>query len=87
VVAGIEENKNVEFTVFPNPSNGKFTILLNKNWKEFSIEISDLSGRLIHSEKYVSNTIVQFDLKDEKGMFLITISCDEQKYSSRIVVE
>lgn len=86
VVAGIEENNISEINVFPNPNNGKFTLVPYKNWSDYSIDITDLSGRLIRSEKYTSNTIVQFELKDEKGIFLLTITSNGQKYSSRIIV-
>lgn len=86
VVAGIEENSEEAFNVFPNPNNGEFTIVPNKNWNIFSVEITDLSGRIIQSEKYTSNSTVHLDLKEEKGMFFLTMTNDEKQYSARIIV-
>lgn len=51
--ASVEENKaisNEKFSVYPNPSNGRFKINSNKN-EEFLVSLFDLSGReLIQAE-------------------------------------
>ncbi|MCF6333224.1 MAG: T9SS type A sorting domain-containing protein [Draconibacterium sp.] len=62
---------NIEFNIYPNPSNGMFTIesvdLKNQN---FDIEIINQLGQVILSKQSYSNQKNQFDLSEtENGIF------------------
>ncbi|MBX7224535.1 MAG: fibronectin type III domain-containing protein, partial [Chitinophagales bacterium] len=48
-----DPEKTLQLTVFPNPSNGIINIKSNANVdEEILIEISDLSGKIVFTEKY-----------------------------------
>ena len=55
---GIENlsRENPDMKLYPNPSSGKFTLSIkNANWNDACIQISDIQGRLVYSEKLPSN--------------------------------
>jgi hypothetical protein len=47
---GMEENTASDFTVFPNPGNGDFTIQCGDNAGLTTIEMMDVRGRMVYSE-------------------------------------
>lgn len=47
---GVQEIAALEFTVFPNPGNGDFTIQMGEDAGRTTIEFIDLGGRVAHAE-------------------------------------
>ena len=46
---GLDENIDIQFNVFPNPTNGLFNVALNREFeKEITLSVYDLCGRLIY---------------------------------------
>lgn len=71
-------------SIFPNPSNGKLTIL-SKNDQILELTISKISGKLIKSMKCsVSENIILHDLSP--GIYLIEYNLNSRKYQRRIVI-
>lgn len=74
------DTKTQGFQIFPNPTNDKINISLNEiSNKNISIEIIDISGKLIYSETYNNFSETVIDLTgNAKGIyFLRIISTDE----------
>jgi hypothetical protein len=73
---GIKEQKNLKtFRVYPNPSNGNFTIERNSSFENENITISDFSGRKILTQK-TNNGSMKHNLNCEnlaKGVYFVTI--------------
>lgn len=75
-------NKN-EVSIFPNPSNGKFTITYPSATRE--IQISNSLGKIIQT-KYVDNeTNSEFELS-ENGIYLIQIKTDKQTITKKLII-
>ncbi|MFT4661340.1 MAG: hypothetical protein ACI8XB_001615 [Patiriisocius sp.] len=77
VVTGIEEITEVEFSVFPNPSNGQFIINTNVNVKNGSLNVMDLQGRIIHSQNLNlrNNTNNEVSIPDATtGIYFLNIN-------------
>ena len=67
--------------VYPNPSDGKFSILTDL--AEFEIIVHDLFGRMI----YCGKNIREIDLGEEsKGIYLVQILSDNLFSTQRVVV-
>jgi hypothetical protein len=69
--ASILEQEEVQFNMYPNPSNGSFTIDLPQVEGEVEIEIVDLTGRVIFSETYFNTDKIQISLDESNGMYVL----------------
>lgn len=79
-----EEETNSEVTVYPNPTNGEVTLLYSTNIK--SIEIYDLSGKLVISQENIDQSKVQIDLSPfESGIYNFKLSIDDTIITGKIV--
>jgi PKD repeat protein len=77
--------------VFPNPSNGQFTI--NVNWpreRDIYIELFSLQGTKIYASTIKQpDTIVKLPITlpdDLKGLYLLYIHIDDKVYSKKIFI-
>jgi len=70
---GQDEIENTTFSIYPNPSNGAFTISLHKDTHATQMHVSDLEGRLIESKTYVEKTCLDLP----KGVYFITLLNDD----------
>lgn len=77
------------FAVYPNPNNGQFTVKLNlEEGKKYNLEITNLLGQTIRSEKIDEKLYTKtFNLRD-KGVFIVSLT-DEQniRRTQKIIVE
>lgn len=68
----IKEQKIVDFTIAPNPTNGLFSINLLDNLNQ-SIRISDATGKIIFEREITGNTIT-LDLSTiQNGIYFVTV--------------
>jgi lysyl endopeptidase len=82
---GIGEN-SIEFSIYPNPSNGIFNIQLNNSGNEVKIDIVDVTGRLIFTELIVGQSSFTIDLSNKAdGTYFIRISDGVSQRSKPIV--
>jgi hypothetical protein len=74
------------FTVFPNPSNGIFTINLN-NENKATMEVVDITGKVIKTAQLNKNDHYILDLSGyAKGQYMIKMNGEHQQLQ-KIVIE
>lgn len=72
-------------SIFPNPSNGDFSITIDKNISgSVNIEIIDVSGKVIYSEAMINGKLNISDLAD--GVYTLKIKNNDQVFTKRVVV-
>ncbi|MBI1315970.1 T9SS type A sorting domain-containing protein [bacterium] len=77
------ENEVVDFKLYPNPSNGLFSITLEETAR---VEILDLSGRFVWGRAYPAG-ISSIDATTwPKGVYVIRVSTAKGASSRRVVV-
>ncbi len=84
---GIEEMEMAFLNVYPNPSNGSFTInhdaLKNASWSLY-----DISGKLIHSERIASGSTSTFvNANVPSGVYSLRIIAEDMQLQKSVVVE
>ena len=74
--------------VFPNPSNGSFTVLLGAHERTVVATLYDLSGRQLAQRVAGSDTaVLYFDQANlPSGMYLLSVASDEMVTQERIVI-
>lgn len=90
---GIEETPKRDesfFSLFPNPSNGVFTLQFGEsvNGKSYNILVSNILGQIVYSEKIVINYQLDVNLQHlQKGVYFIQIEGENKKQTQKILIQ
>lgn len=81
----VSENSELfNFSIFPNPSNGSFTIEYNEdNYRDLKFEILDVLGQKLHEGAIVPNTKNEINFNVSNGIYFIKITTKENKILSQ----
>ncbi len=83
---GITENDfSNKLILYPNPTDGDFSIDLGKQYQTISITITDLQGKLLFSKRYKERRILDLKLEQTAGIYLLTIESGDNKKVVRLV--
>ena len=64
----------LDFTLYPNPSNGTFNVQLNvANLQYYTLTVTDLTGRTIYTSPLTSNNMYIDLVNASNGTYLITV--------------
>ena len=86
--AGIIENSfGKSLLVYPNPTDGSFIIDLGLNYEAISVSITDLNGKEIQSNKYNNSELLNLEIHEPVGVYLLIIESGEKKAVIRLVKE
>lgn len=79
------------FTLYPNPNNGNFTIQFNSNTgNEIKVNVHDVRGREIFAKSYNNNGLINESLQlnnVQSGVYLVTVQDGARKEVKKIVVQ
>ncbi len=82
--AGFDENVPIETQVFPNPSNGVFSLSSSDDLK--SMIILTLTGQIVYQATDPENSI--FDLSDiPKGVYIAKIQNNNKLFMHKIIIQ
>ncbi len=77
----------VQFSVFPNPSNGSFFVSVPADLTSAAIKLTDISGRLI-LEREMNMPTEQVNTEAlAKGIYILTLQSNRGTASKKLVVE
>jgi hypothetical protein len=90
-LVGIDDNQKTtenSVTVFPNPSQGNFTL----NWNDFTkgaiqINIHNQLGELVLLRRFINQNSASFNLPLAAGMYFIELSGDEKVITRKISIQ
>ncbi len=77
IVLGTEENNFNQISMYPNPTIGKFTIDFGKEYSNILVEIINILGQVIFSERYASAQRINQELNASEGIYLVKVSTAE----------
>lgn len=74
------------FQIYPNPSNGKFNVLMKKNTAT-EVQIFDIAGRLVHSQNNITNN-TSIDLTSfAKGNYIMVFNVNGKKVAKKVIIK
>ena len=86
----VEENNLEAFSVFPNPSNGAFTVKLQSHsGEDINIKVYDIRGRKLFENRFKNTTNFRENIRLDNapsGMYLIHISDGLRTVTKKIIV-
>lgn len=87
VLVGIMENtSNANFSLYPNPTSGIFSIELNNHYAEVLVNIYSLDGRLLHSERKENIDRLKMEFSQQKGIYLVEVLADTENRTFKIII-
>ena len=87
IVNSINHEFSSSYRIYPNPTNGKLFINIDKETKENIVRVYDLQGRLLLENKFDTNKISISLIGYPKGTYLIKILNENNQLTRRIIVE
>jgi len=69
----IENNLSDRLSVYPNPTTGELVIDLGRNYKEITVEMSNLTGQIVSTRNFESSAILKLAMPTDSGLYLLTI--------------
>ncbi len=84
---GIAEQGHETIQIFPNPGDGKFTVIAPKSDPIMHLQVSDLTGKRIFSHTYDGLQRIYIDLGNvAKGVYIIQLQSLERVIVRRLIV-
>ncbi|MDC8001706.1 T9SS type A sorting domain-containing protein [Aequorivita todarodis] len=74
IVLGTEENTLSNISMYPNPSNGRFTINLGREYTDVTVQVINMLGQVISSSKYASARSVEKEINAPAGIYFVKVS-------------
>jgi len=74
---GLDDNNLLVTNLYPNPTNGNFTIDLGKEFTDVSTQITNMLGQVISSSTYASARTIEQEITASAGMYFVNISTSE----------
>ena len=79
------------FSFYPNPSKGTFNIQFKEVVSDFSVEIFDVTGKVIYNKEFSKNSdlVNEIKIQDEisKGIYFMNIKTNEGLITKKIIIE
>lgn len=81
----IDEAAGINASIYPNPSNGIFTLQLEKS-EALNIRVMDVSGKVIRAEKLSGSTLYSIDMRDAPiGVYVMEIETNQGRSFKKLV--
>ncbi len=88
-VGPINEGEDInQIDIYPNPSNGIFTVDFNTNVKNIQATLTDLSGRVVFKSTLNNEDSKSIDVQElPRGMYLLNLEGDRFKKQTKIILQ
>ena len=87
ITASIEEINNVKLEIYPNPSTGEIHVTFRESQNGSKLKIVNAEGRLVYTRELGPENELEIQLSQPAGIYILTITDGESKYSKKIVLE
>ncbi len=83
-ITSIEQNRSADWFVYPNPSNGQFTI--NGLENNDRIKVMDATGRIIIQQQLNNNPAINLSIKN-KGLYIIELERNNYIEHRKLIIQ
>ncbi|MCJ8288130.1 MAG: T9SS type A sorting domain-containing protein [Crocinitomicaceae bacterium] len=85
--ADIDQHFLESISLYPNPTEGKFTIDLGEFKDNVTIVLRDVRGRLLESNQYISVEMIDMFIEYPTGMYFLEITSNNENAVLRVVLK
>ena len=83
-------NNSFEFNIYPNPTEGQFTLIVPTTREAMNVEVFDTKGQLIYSElmNAVDSRINKVNIDQlSKGLYFVKVSDNKSSSIKKLIVQ
>ncbi len=74
ILLGTDQNSLSNLVLYPNPSNGQFTIDLGREYTDVNVQVYNMLGQQISSEKFASAKTIAQEINASAGIYFVKVS-------------
>lgn len=86
-LASTSHPEKFDFTVFPNPTDGKFNIQLPQSDSKINVKLTDETGKIIPIQITQKDSFISIDHVLTPGIYFIEVASDKSINMERLVVK
>lgn len=83
----LENNFRNNLLLYPNPTDGDFSVDLGEQYQMVTITVNNIEGKIVQSEVYSNSQILGLKLEVSSGIYLVNIEAGDKKAVIRLVKE
>ncbi len=89
IETGITEEIVDGITLFPNPSNGKFSLeTIKPSNNPIELQVMDLTGRIVYERHLVITGRLEIELSDHpKGMYFVKVKAKKKEINRKVIIQ
>jgi uncharacterized membrane protein len=77
----------MNWSIYPQPSNGAFTLTSDRNLNGCSVSILDAVGKIVYANNAIQGQMLNIDLNVEAGIYFITLNQNNTISTGKLVIE
>ena len=81
------EQRQNYISVYPNPNGGNFYLSINKDIKDYKVEVLSLTGKTLYSKHFSGAGIQKIGVNLPAGVYLLKVEDGQNIYTQKIVIE
>lgn len=81
------KSENSTLHIYPNPSNGSFTVVMDKVYKEADVIITDVTGKKIYGQTLNNASSASVQLHAAKGIYFINLKTGSATAKQKLVIQ
>ncbi len=86
-VGTFENNFGSQLIVYPNPTNGDFSIDLGESYQSVKVTLTDLSGKVIQSKTYFGSQLLDLKIEEPRGVYQLVVESGINKVVIKLIKE
>ena len=84
-VSTIENEFSKDLQLFPNPTNGTFSIDMGELYESANVTITDINGKTVFRNTYNNSQLLNLDLEAHLGVYLVIVEVEGKRAVTRLV--
>lgn len=86
IVAGTTELAfDSKMAIYPNPTNGQFTVDLGGNYNDVNLVITDINGRMVYNTVYNQSSTIQLELNQPAGLYIVSVTSGNKHAVAKLI--
>ncbi len=83
---GTNNIANKSILLYPNPANSSFSFKLDYKFNDYTIDISDMSGKTVYSYSGINNGTNDISLNLSNGLYLVKIKANDEYFYQKLQI-